>query len=321
MRLSCGFEILCSKYPEINTTTVKNNTKNKFEMFCLKLKAQNFFNSVTNETERLSKLEVARDFFYRQESLRQESLADQPSVTAISNVSEPPLSVLSFSTSLSAIEVPEGSLEWLQSSSDLNAKMVKYSSSTDEGEGGKPSKDMKSAHEMATRLAEEMKRFMNSNSDYSGIDSTSKIPQPSVEANDSSFNLDVEKLLGILGNNISNTGIGVTKTTANGDDGKEEGEEEEENAAIAESMRKELLQSTLANTFTAAKDISSNLNEHTMGNVKSSNVNDDLNPLDLDVNLISNMLESYSAQQGLPGPVSNICGDLGLILPDNKKKE
>ncbi|KAI8913171.1 SGT1 protein-domain-containing protein [Entophlyctis helioformis] len=42
---------------------------------------------------------------------------------------------------------------------------------------------------------------------------------------------------------------------------------------------------------------------------------DDYKPVDLDVNLVKNMLESYSAQQGLSGPVSNIMMSMGMRLP------
>ncbi|KAJ3070396.1 hypothetical protein HDU99_002683 [Rhizoclosmatium hyalinum] len=37
--------------------------------------------------------------------------------------------------------------------------------------------------------------------------------------------------------------------------------------------------------------------------------------LDLDANLVKNLLESFQAQNGLPGPASNILGRLGVRLP------
>ncbi|KAK9836917.1 hypothetical protein WJX74_011048 [Apatococcus lobatus] len=49
-------------------------------------------------------------------------------------------------------------------------------------------------------------------------------------------------------------------------------------------------------------------------------VQDSLAPVDLDLNLVQNLLESYSSQQGLPGPASNIAGLLGLTLPDDADK-
>jgi hypothetical protein len=49
-----------------------------------------------------------------------------------------------------------------------------------------------------------------------------------------------------------------------------------------------------------------------------------LAPVDVDLNLVKNLLESYSLQQGEAGPVGNLMGQLGISLPDddkNTKKE
>lgn len=43
----------------------------------------------------------------------------------------------------------------------------------------------------------------------------------------------------------------------------------------------------------------------------------DITPVDIDVNLVTNLLESYNAQVGLPGPASNILQSMGVCLPDN----
>ena len=40
-------------------------------------------------------------------------------------------------------------------------------------------------------------------------------------------------------------------------------------------------------------------------------------PVDLDFNLVKNLLASYSAQDGLAGPVSNLLGAMGLSLPED----
>ena len=42
---------------------------------------------------------------------------------------------------------------------------------------------------------------------------------------------------------------------------------------------------------------------------------DELKLLDLDLNLVQNLLQSYTAQQGLAGPAGNLAGLLGLDLP------
>lgn len=48
---------------------------------------------------------------------------------------------------------------------------------------------------------------------------------------------------------------------------------------------------------------------------------DDLKPVDLDTNLVRNLLQSYTAQQGLAGPAGNLAGLLGLDLPDHAQDE
>lgn len=54
--------------------------------------------------------------------------------------------------------------------------------------------------------------------------------------------------------------------------------------------------------------------------IDDKNDKDDYKPIDVDVNLVKNILESYSAQQGLPGPVTNILRSMNIQIPDNSEK-
>ena len=44
-------------------------------------------------------------------------------------------------------------------------------------------------------------------------------------------------------------------------------------------------------------------------------LDEDFEPVNVNLNLVSNLLESYSSQQGLAGPTSNILGSMGVHLP------
>lgn len=44
---------------------------------------------------------------------------------------------------------------------------------------------------------------------------------------------------------------------------------------------------------------------------------EEIQPLDVDLNLITNLLESLSCQAGLAGPASNLLQSLGIHLPPN----
>lgn len=63
---------------------------------------------------------------------------------------------------------------------------------------------------------------------------------------------------------------------------------------------------------------------HVQESSKTSDEKDDddeFTPIDADFNLVKNLLESYSSQQGLPGPASNLLGLMGLQLPKDSKDD
>ena len=53
----------------------------------------------------------------------------------------------------------------------------------------------------------------------------------------------------------------------------------------------------------------------------AEDMEEDFTPVDVDVNLVKSLLDSFSSQQGLPGPASNLLGLMGLQLPQEDKKE
>lgn len=46
----------------------------------------------------------------------------------------------------------------------------------------------------------------------------------------------------------------------------------------------------------------------------------DFSPVDVDFNLVKNFLDSFSSQQGLPGPASNLLGLMGVQFPQDANK-
>lgn len=54
----------------------------------------------------------------------------------------------------------------------------------------------------------------------------------------------------------------------------------------------------------------------------TENMDEDFSPVDVDVNLVKSFLDSFSSQQGLPGPASNLLGLMGVKFPqdDNKRR-
>ncbi|KAI9260450.1 SGT1 protein-domain-containing protein [Helicostylum pulchrum] len=57
-------------------------------------------------------------------------------------------------------------------------------------------------------------------------------------------------------------------------------------------------------------------------NEENEEQEDENAPVDVQLNLVKNVLESFKSQQGLPGPVGNILTQFGFVLPgDNEEKE
>mmetsp|Transcript_46976 Transcript_46976/g.117583 ORF Transcript_46976/g.117583 Transcript_46976/m.117583 type:complete len:93 (+) Transcript_46976:1-279(+) len=89
--------------------------------------------------------------------------------------------------------------------------------------------------------------------------------------------------------------------------------------AYGEEMEQQLRGTTLAATFAQdaaapAEDAASSSKPAVDGEAEAAGA-EGLKPVNLDTNLISNLLESYASQEGLPGPASNIAGMLGIKLP------
>ena len=46
---------------------------------------------------------------------------------------------------------------------------------------------------------------------------------------------------------------------------------------------------------------------------------DEFRPVDVDMNAVKNLLQSYEAQHGQPGPLTNVLGGIGVHLPTQTK--
>lgn len=53
--------------------------------------------------------------------------------------------------------------------------------------------------------------------------------------------------------------------------------------------------------------------DHEFGDIED--LEEDFRPVDVDINLVKNLLDSYSAQDGMAGPASNILGSMGVNVP------
>lgn len=84
----------------------------------------------------------------------------------------------------------------------------------------------------------------------------------------------------------------------------------------SEALNRELNSSSLAKSFVRAE-------KTPVATAETQGTDEDVEgvpPVNIDMNLLQNLLESYSSQHGLPGPASNLLGSMGIHLPDDKDK-
>ncbi|KAJ3677139.1 hypothetical protein LUZ60_002863 [Juncus effusus] len=100
------------------------------------------------------------------------------------------------------------------------------------------------------------------------------------------------------------------------DDGNDDNDDDMFMESYSDALNKELSGSTVNKSFVRA--------EQSNNNQAASNEEAELTPVDVDFNLMKNFLDSFSSQQGLPGPASNLLGLMGLNMPppdrDSEKK-
>lgn len=87
--------------------------------------------------------------------------------------------------------------------------------------------------------------------------------------------------------------------------------------AYTEVLNEELRSTTLKKSFVRATDQSLEKDKG-MKIATEEDMDEDFTPVDVDVNLVKSLLDSFSSQQGLPGPASNLLGLMGKQLPHDE---
>ncbi|CAK9232446.1 unnamed protein product [Sphagnum troendelagicum] len=167
-------------------------------------------------------------------------------------------------------------------------------------------------------LVQSMQAFVTKASSYEGAE----VPDgdDEVSVNMSRFKKELESALGssdlfaefshdpsAYDLDISDSDMDYGANYADGDDAF--------SSAYSSALEHELHQTSIAKSFITAEDA---LEQQPEVVVQTGEISDseDIAPVDVDVNLVTNLLQSYMSQQGLPGPVSNLLGAMGINLPD-----
>ncbi|KAJ8771172.1 hypothetical protein K2173_025772 [Erythroxylum novogranatense] len=98
----------------------------------------------------------------------------------------------------------------------------------------------------------------------------------------------------------------------------DENEEDRFMDTYSDALNEQLKGTTLKKSFIRANDDSVNRTEGTSN--PSEGMDEEFTPVDVDFNLVKSLMDSFSSQQGQPGPGSNLLGLMGLQLPQDSNK-
>ncbi|XP_006280144.2 protein ecdysoneless homolog [Capsella rubella] len=180
-------------------------------------------------------------------------------------------------------------------------------------------------------ISKSMQQFIQNVSSYKGAEVPESRDFKEVNLDVDRFMKDIESALGSQAHDEhagdESDGSEGSSMDMDFDDFEDDSEGEESNEDAKESfkesyygvMNEELKNSTLEKSFEHVNQHSSKQKEES--SKTSDEKDDEFTPIDADFNLVKNLLESYSSQQGLPGPASNLLGLMGLQLPKDSNEK
>ncbi|KAK1292020.1 hypothetical protein QJS10_CPB17g02505 [Acorus calamus] len=182
-------------------------------------------------------------------------------------------------------------------------------------------------------ITKTMQAFVQKVSSFEGAEVPENSDSKAVEFDVERFIRDMESVVGRVGHdgaahpdNVDEDDLSTSDMDyddfEDGSDLEETDETEDASkdvfmSSYSDALNKELNETTLKKSFIRATE-HSNDDEGTSN--ASKDIDEDFTPVDVDVNLVKSFLDSFSSQQGLPGPASNLLGLMGVKLPQDASK-
>ncbi|XP_030444511.2 protein ecdysoneless homolog isoform X2 [Syzygium oleosum] len=174
-----------------------------------------------------------------------------------------------------------------------------------------------------SNIAKTMEAFVHKVSSYKGAEIPDQ--RDTVDLDVDRFFKDMESVLGRHEMEVSSPDgdAGEGSSSDMDFDESEDATDDEDKEDIfmdsyTDALNRELKSSTLTESFVRANEEPLKTNQGASSSTQD--MDEDFTPVDVDVNLVKNLLDSFSSQEGLPGPASNLLGLMGLRLPQDGNK-
>lgn len=314
-KLTCAFEIL------LNNLQVNKNTSKSFEIYIQKLTKLGFFRNYLEHSQKYNELmEKARENFYNDQLKANNTSESETTTTTTATTTTNHENYAELMESFYLNNIPNDEY-YMKLRHKINAEQEKGLDDNDdwlcvEAPALDDYLDMYSRGDVSSTydfsiISNAFKRFLQvpkakkdllQGAEYKSID----------PADEKLIDFDIESvqenLKDILKINNKNSNTRSTKKSNDEDD-----EFDEENDSFYE-IDDDLLEEAAARNLNdkKLKSYMDSMDEELKTQKDLNRLGDNKEDLELDLNLVSNALESYSSQMGLTGPVSNILKSLGL---------
>ncbi|XP_077640932.1 protein ecdysoneless homolog [Lonchura striata] len=329
MKLAHGFEILCSKSSKVAPDAKRSVLSSPlWERFLRSLKEKDYFKGeMEGSAKYLELLHMAEDHFQRFVSVPEDSDEVSPGDEILTLLQTTSIDLKEFEREAASLP-PEDDDSWLDIAPDALDQMLQEARK----ESLPSTNEEEQKYDLET-VAESMKAFVSKVSTHEGAEMPWSSDESHVTFDVDSFTKALDKILGADSEELDSDDLdeeeefgfsdGDDADLTAGDQRQEQKVSPEELVgslkAYMKEMDRELAQTNVGKSFATQKRGASSVEAAPSESAGPDCGAEDaeLAPVDVDMNLVANLLESYSAQAGLAGPTSNILQSLGVNFPEN----
>ncbi|NXO77262.1 ECD protein, partial [Sitta europaea] len=330
MKLAHGFEILCSKSSKVAPDAKRNVLSSPlWERFLRSLKEKDYFKGEMEGSAKYQELlHMAEDHFQQSVAVPEGSVEVSPGDEILTLLQTTSIDLKEFEREAACLP-PEDDDSWLDITPDALDQMLKEA----RNESPPSTNEEEQSYDLET-VAESMKAFVSKVSTHEGAEMPWSSDESHVTFDVDSFTKALDRILGADSEELDSDDLDEEEEEFDFSDGDGEGlaagnqrQEQQESPeelvgslrAYMDEMDRELAQTNVGKSFTTHKRGASSAEAAPAEGAGPERGAEDaeLAPLDVDMNLVANLLESYSAQAGLAGPTSTLLQSMGVNLPGN----
>ncbi|NXG00164.1 ECD protein, partial [Sakesphorus luctuosus] len=329
MKLAHGFEILCSKSSKVSPDSKRNVLSGPlWERFLRSLKEKDYFKGELEGSAKYSELlHMAEDFFQHSVTTPESSVEANPGDEILALLQTTSIDLKEFEREAACLP-PEDDDSWLDITPDALDQLLKEARNEP-----LPSADEEEQKYDLAAVAESMKAFVSKVSTHEGAEMPWSSDESHVTFDVDSFTKALDRILGADSEELDSDDLDEEEEFGFSDEDDEDfsaGNQRQDQKVSPDEligslksymneMDRELAQTNVGKSFTTQKKGASSVKatRSESAGPDSGAEDPELAPVDVDMNLVANLLESYSAQAGLAGPTSNILQSMGVYLPEN----